>query len=359
MGSYVLNSKDQLNAYDGYINDPRGTISTGFSELDSLLRKGGLASSTLTLLGGRTGTRKTTTTANLMANMIDQGTAVGLVGLDGGLSNNYLGRLFSVWSGFTMEDIEAEWNTGDIEATKEAYQKWASNLSVYNGELRPSMADLTRWLAESESPSSGTVRPEVVFIDYVSLLHRQRWDGQENQRIHRLIEELQVWTHDHEVCTVAIHQVGRADEGVGIRYHGDTPMSLEGLKYGGEEIADIVLATYRPARDPIGNMEWDMARQVKGERFTKDDWQAAVERVNKYQDYTYLQLLKNRPGVHTNEKGIPLRSVLTTQKMVVDYSVSDISPIDVDPGDMEKAFGQETNTRSEANKTEDNAQADS
>lgn len=354
---YVLNAADQLNEYDAYINDPRGTVATGFSEMDALLRKGGLASSTLVLLGGRTGTRKTTTTANMIANMLSNDIAVGLVGLDGSISNNYMSRLLSVWMGEPMENIEDRWNDPDMDEKKEQYRQWASKFSVYNGPLRPEMTDLDRWLIEAESPASGTVRPDVVFIDYVSLLVRNEYHGAENQRIHRLIENLQVFTRNQEVIMVALHQVGRLDEGVGLRYHGDTPMSLEGLKYGGEEIADIVFATYRPARDPVGNMSWEMARKFKGDRYSKDDWAAAVAHVEKYRDYTFLQLLKNRPGVHVEEKGIPLRSQGESMRMFTDMSVLAPEIGEIDPGDTLKAFGDEEEavTKVEANKAEGDA----
>lgn len=345
MSSYALDSIGQLNEYDAYVNDPRAVVPTGFYEVDALLRKGGLAPGELALLGGRTRTRKTTTTSNLVANMLSNDYAVGLVGLDGSLSNNYLSRIFSCWSGIAMEDIESHWNDPKFEDRKAQYIEWAKKFSVYNGPFRPSpKADLSRWLIESENPANGTARPEVVFIDYVSLLARNKFDGQENQRIHRLIEELQVWTREHEVVTIALHQVGRLDEGVGLRYHGDTPMSLEGLKYGGEEIADIVLATYRPSLDPVGNMAWDMARQFKGEKFTKDDWQAAVNMVEKYRDYTFLQLLKNRPGTHTDEKGIPLRSSGESMQMKPDLTVLAPDLMVTDPGDDMKAFGDGSET---------------
>ena len=119
-------------------------------------------------------------------------------------------------------------------------------------------------------------------------------------------------------------------------------MSLEGLKYGGEEIADIVLATYRPALSPVGNMSWDMARQFKGDKYSKDDWFEATERVARYKDYTFLQLLKNRPGTHVDEKGIPLRSKGESMQMNTDLSVFAPESEAPDPGDEMKAYGYET-----------------
>lgn len=359
MSDSALHSADHVNTYDAWVNDPRGVISTGFAEMDALLRKGGVAPATLVLLGGRTGTRKTTTGMNILANMLDQDVPCGLIGLDGGLANNYLGRLFSIRANEPMEQVEATWNNEKKQQFKEEYRQWAKNLSIYNGPPRPSPTNLSEWLLECELPSHPAERPQVVFIDYVSLLHRRPFSDQ--QRIPQLIEELQVWTTQHEVVSYVVHQVGRMDEGVALRYHGDTPMSLAGLKYGGEEIADIVLATYRPAKELVGNMTFEMAKRFKGEKFTFEDYEQAQARVERYWDYTFLQLLKNRPGVHLNEKGIPLRQQDEGMKMHVDMSILETEDepwaAAVDPGDTARAFGGEADGKTEIAQTHDEVQA--
>jgi replicative DNA helicase len=171
---------------------------------------------------------------------------------------------------------------------------------------RPSFEALSAWLTVDASMAmDADAPPQVVFIDYISLLTRDKFAGQEVQRIQRLVEELQVWTNEHEVVTIALHQVGRMDEGSAKRYHGDKPMTLESLKFGGEEIADVVLGTYRPANDPIGNMD---AAEAAAQGIDDDVYQDAHARVQTHKDVTFLQLLKNRPGVHTNPKGIRLMS---------------------------------------------------
>lgn len=337
-GSLLLNAQDQLTTYDEFVNDPRGVVGTGYGEMDKLLRKGGLASSTLVLLVGKTRTRKTTLTSNLITNMLQNQVPVGLVGLDGNISNNYIGRLYSTWTGDTMEALEDGWGPDKREELREKFSRLSCNLAVYNGPLRPTMSDLSKWLLECEIPDNGAKRPEVVFIDYVSLLARNKYDGDEAQRIHRLVEELQVWTNEEEVVTVALHQVGRTSEGVAVRYHGDTPLTLEGMKYGGEEIADVVWCTYRPSLDPIANMTWDMAQRMKGDKFTMDDYDAHLAMAQKYRDYTFWQLVKNRPGVEVNEVGVPLRSIGQTMQMEVDTSILEEQ---VDKAEQLKAFGND------------------
>jgi hypothetical protein len=206
-----------------------------------------------------------------------------------------------------MELLEEDWE-GTADRREEVRALLAGRFSLFKAP-RPSFERLTAWL-EDEAPyhMDGDERPQVVFIDYLSLLARDRYAGQEVQRVQRLAEDLQVWTDSNEVVTIAIHQVGRLDEGTNKRYHGDTPLSLESLKFGGEEQADIVLGTYRPALSPLGNMTFDEARADLGERFDEDAWNDAVSRVQQHRDTTFIQLLKNRPGVNLNYRGVVLRS---------------------------------------------------
>jgi RecA/RadA recombinase len=303
-----------LDAWDKRVHDPRPRVSTGIPALDSSLHRGGLAPGELAILGGRTHTRKTTVALNIMANLIRARVRVGFVALDETLPG-YTAKLVSILTGLPMEDLEERWGeTG--ERREEARKAMAGTFSVHRSP-RPSFERLTAWL-EDAAPldMDGDEPPQVVFVDYLSLLERNKYAGQEVQRIQRLTEDLQVWTAEHEVVTVALHQVGRMHEGAQTRYHGDTPMTLESLKFGGEEVADIVFGTYRPALNPLGNMSFDEAKADLGEKFDEDAWNDAVTRVEQHKDITFLQLLKNRPGVRLNHRGVQLRSPSDSIAMV-------------------------------------------
>jgi hypothetical protein len=84
--------------------------------------------------------------------------------------------------------------------------------------------------------------------------------------------------------------------------------------YGGEQSADIILGTYRPALDPEGNMSLE---EAMSQGMDQAEWQAKADRVSAFQNDTMLQLIKNRPGVELNIPGIRLRSVGQSQKMEV------------------------------------------
>jgi replicative DNA helicase len=306
----ALSVLDQIGRVDKRVNDPRGTLPTGMTELDELLHRGGLAPKTFVVLAGRTHTRKTTVTLNFMARLLEQGRAVGFVGLDES-QESYTSKLMSAITGASHEAIEQTWNEQQGAQLKERFAEAAAKFTISTG-YRPTPQDLDVFMDESEALTGHT--PEVIFIDYISLLDRDKYSGAEVQRISRLVEAIQVWTNESEVVTVALHQVGRMDEGSGRRYHGDTPLSLESLKYGGEEIADIVLGTYRPSLDPVGNMTYDEA-SAANDKLTEEDWETRRNRVETYKDSTFLQLLKNRPGVHLDHKGIQLLSLGTSMKM--------------------------------------------
>jgi hypothetical protein len=139
----------------------------------------------------------------------------------------------------------------------------------------------------------------------------------ETERVPRLFEELQVWTRENDLVTVALHQAGRTDEGVSKKYHGDTPMTSEGLLYGGEQQADILLATYRPELNTLGNLSQEMAEVMLGETFDEDKWKDAVSRVRRFKRSTMLQLLKNRPSIKGEcFEGIELVSPNESQHLV-------------------------------------------
>lgn len=306
-----LGPDEQWQAWEERATDERERVATGFRALDDLLAGGGFAPGTLVILGGRTHTRKTTVMMNFIANMLVRDIPVGLIGLDE-TPQSYVAKLASAISGVAHTELEANWGSDVHKKVKADYMDLAKNLSITRG-YRPDFNKLTGWLNTAEVTMAA--RPRVVFLDYVSLLTRDKYAGAENQRVSRLIEGLQVWTNEQEVVTIALHQVGRMDEGTLMRYHGDTPMTLESLKYGGEEIADIVLGTFRPSLNPLGNMAEEQARMDLGDRFDFDTWSEAVDRVRAQQDTTFLQLLKNRPGVHLNHRGIPLKSVGLSQQM--------------------------------------------
>ncbi len=303
----LLPVSKQVATWRAQATDDRPRVRTGWPSFDQLLRRGGLAPGTLVILAGRTRTRKTTAALNITANLLREGVHVGFVGLDESPAS-YVAKLMSVVARRPSEWLEeclvANRYDSDVQEAIDGYEALARRLSLARG-YRPTTKELSEWQEAAEFVVQEPMR--VVVIDYVSLLTRDRYAGPEVQRVQRLIEDLQVWTNERQLVTIALHQVGRFDEGTGGRYHGDVPLTLEGLKWGGEEVADLVWATYRPALDPVGHMSWPQA-QAWNPKMAQEEWEMARDSVRRFEKTTFIQLLKNRPGTHTCEEGIPLIS---------------------------------------------------
>jgi hypothetical protein len=221
--------------------------------------------------------------------LLRESVPVGFATLDESLSM-YTAKLMSAMYRVPAEVVENEWNEKHVQQLREQYAEDAKWLTMSVG-VRPNIPALQYWL---DSADVDRARPRVVFLDYANLVGGFR--GRSSERIPQLFEDLQVWTRENELVTVVLHQAGRTDEGVSKKYHGDTPMTAEGLLYGGEQYADIILATYRPELNYLGNLSREMAEVVMGDTFDEEKWANAVARVKRFAGATMLQLLKNRPS---------------------------------------------------------------
>lgn len=297
---------EQLVAWEGRALDARPPIATGWESIDELLYRGGLQPGTFVLLGGRTHTRKTTVALNLIVNLLKADVPVGLLSLDEPLPA-YVAKLASIVSRHPHGWLEEQWHDPVALEAREMYR----NLIQPEGEpgrlmmtrgSRPDLEKMSGWLDMADA--NGCRRPRVVFIDYMQRVGRSKFAGKNVESIPQLAEDLADWTNDQELVTIALHQVSRQQN----LNHGDKPLVLENLKYGGEEPADVVLATYRPELDELGKMTHDDAELLLGDDFNDDKYDAARARVERYRQSTMLQLLKNRPGTHLDFHGVELLS---------------------------------------------------
>jgi KaiC/GvpD/RAD55 family RecA-like ATPase len=310
-----LSAPEQLAEWGTVATDPRPRAATGIEPLDDLLNRRSFGPGELVILGGRMHTRKTGVACNIIMNMLKNGVPVGLVGLDESPAS-YVAKLASVMSGVAHTTLGENWDTSKMKRIRDEYLEAAKLLSVTKG-YRPTFDQLTGWLDTADVTSA---RPRVVFIDYLSLLARAKYTKGNAERIQQLAEDLQVWTNDNEVTTVVLHQVGRQDDSTK-RYHGDSPMTPEQLMYGGEQAADIILSTFRPTLEPIGNMTW---RQAQAAGIDEEEWGEKKALVEETRDITMLQLTKNRPGVELLYRGMPLRSHGQSQQMTaVEHELDD------------------------------------
>ncbi len=306
-GLKVHDAGQQENLLDASVHDTRKSIPTGFAGIDSLLRRGGLQPGNLVLLGGRTGTRKTTVVVNMMVSMAQANIPVALVGLDE-QPWQYVAKMMSAWSTRSQDWVEEHWDDAQGAQLRGEWRDFAGKTVTLASGKRPAPDHLAGMV---EMAAVGKASPAVVFIDYVKLMSRKGpFAYGDNSRIPQLVEELQVWSTENQVAVVGLHQLNRNDEhgGVNSRNNGHIPVTLSQLMYGGEDSADIVLGTYRPAKDPLAAMSIDVAKTVLGDRFDDEEYFAARGRAKRKEHSTFLQLLKNRPGTHVEETGVELLS---------------------------------------------------
>jgi len=230
----------------------------------------------------------------------------------------YVLKSMSVRLGLGQEHLEEAWDEDEGRAYREDWQAFARRrFHLFSGR-RPGPEHLDAALSMAEMAGDES-RPSLIVVDYLSLLSRSGdFAYGENSRVPRLAEELQVWSTDRGITVVMLHQLSRNDEhgGGNSRNQGHIPVTLSQLKYGGEEAADIVLGTYRPALNPIAGMSMEVAKEVLGERFDEDEYYETRAMAKKYERSTFVQLLKNRPGTMTETRGVELLSPDDSLRMV-------------------------------------------
>ncbi len=298
------------------VHDERPSLPTGFDALDVLLRRGGLLPGNFAILGGRTGTRKSTIMYNMAVNMARENIPVAVIGIDEP-PWLYVVKALSVWSGQSQEYIEEMWDEVEGQELREAWKGFArKRFHLFTG--RRTGPDHLSGAVDMASLGDASA-PRCLFIDYIGAMTREGSYGySENTRIPRLVEELQLWSSESGVAVVALHQLSRNDEfgGTNNRNAGHIPVTKAQLRQAGEEQADLVLGSYRPALDPIAQMSNADAKAVLGDRYDEDEILERRAVAKQKATYTYLQLLKNRPGTHEEHKGIVLDSPTDSLRMV-------------------------------------------
>ena len=307
-GIRLYDHGQQLELVSESLHDERRSVPTGFAGLDLLLRRGGLLPGNLVVLGGRTGTRKSTVIANMMVSMARRGVPVGLVGLDE-QPWQYVVSLLSVWTGHSRSWVEERWDEPEGRTLRADWKDFARGLVHLFGGQRPGVDHLSQATKMADLGDSNA--PAVVFVDYLNKLSRSGQYGYaEVSRVPRLVEDLGIWTTESGNIVVALHQLGRNDEygQSNNRNAGHVPVTLAQLKYGGEEDADLVIGTYRPAMNPLAEMDISVAKQTLGPAFDEDVYYEIRGIAKRLENSTFLQLLKNRPGEHRELRGIELLS---------------------------------------------------
>ena len=216
-------------------------IGAGFSNLDDVT--GGLAKGTLTFVGGRPATGKTTFLLNLARRLMQNGGSVGFLSL-GQSMENLAQRLLQLYSGVPAhrsenhEDIAN--SLGDLKEARQTLE----DLPFYPVYLEDIYTDIGRVLEACRSAVTDR-GVKVILIDYLQLIGTSndptlRRDVQ--SRV--VIKELKRFARQYGVAVVVTSSLGREAD---LRGGAKEPLMCDLVASDmTEELADDVLLIYRP-----------------------------------------------------------------------------------------------------------------
>lgn len=181
-------------------------------------------------------------------------------------------RCLSAYLGCGTDEVETLLKDNSFQPQVSEALKALKGLSVIDPSA-PSWDDLKAWVRDTRQSGQ---QLDMVVLDHLKLMTRKgMYSRGEVERIGQLAEDAKRFAKEADVELVVIHQAGRSLEGNnGQKNHGDTPLTMEDLMYGGEQDADGIIGLFRPEKNP---------ELSAGER-------------SLVSGRMYMQLLKNRNG---------------------------------------------------------------
>ena len=292
----LYDSKEQANDLTTYAQDPRARVGFGFPSIDErVLRNGGMAPGDVAMLIGRSEVGKTQFLTNVLHNMVMQGVSVLDVSLEMSTPQKVM-RMACVAYELDSRTLETGLKDGWPKAFDwlDQYEEDFKHYGVYKPTDTEGAGfdDIDIALGEFEARTGSPAR--VVALDFLGLMKREQYSGQEVVRIPRLAAEAERWADAREVSLILLHQTGRQNEvDPTKRNHGATPLDMTDAMYGGEANMDYVFGLYRPAKAPP-------PQDVDSEEY--QEWEAMVFELR---NRMFLQVLKSRHSARTPEMQYP------------------------------------------------------
>ncbi len=211
-------------------------IPTGYSLFDDRTN-GGMAPGQLTFLLARTGVGKTWWLINVAANTPEVPTIMFSLEMHG---RYIMERIASVHTGVGTKEIETQLRAGDrclpLERTVRDFP-----LLMIEDEPDIGLGDMTETI-NSYVELHG-VQPRLILVDYLELI--RAYSDNQMAKVQELARALKVFSREHDVAVVCLHQVKRGDHN-----SGHLPLDLTDGKFGSEESADYVVGLYKPNLNP-------------------------------------------------------------------------------------------------------------
>lgn len=211
-------------------------IPTGYSLFDDRTN-GGMAPGQLTFLLARTGVGKTWWLINVAANTPEVPTIIFSLEMHG---RYIMERIASVHTGTGTKEIETQLRAGDrclpLERTVRDFP-----LLMIEDEPDIGLGDMTETI-NSYVELHG-IQPRLILVDYLELI--RAYSDNQMAKVQELARALKVFSREHDVAVVCLHQVKRGDHN-----SGHIPLDLTDGKFGSEESADYVVGLYKPNLNP-------------------------------------------------------------------------------------------------------------
>ena len=216
-------------------------IPTGYSLFDDRTN-GGMAPGQLCFLLARTGVGKTWWLINVAANTPDVPTVFFSLEMHG---RYIMERIASVHTDIGTREIETQLRAGErclpLERTVRDFP-----LLMIEDEPDIGLEDMAVTL-ETYRETTG-VPARLVLIDYLELI--RAYTDSQMAKVQELSRALKVFSREHDVAVIVLHQVKRGDHN-----SGDRPLDLTDGKFGSEESADYVVGLYKPSLNPSISQE--------------------------------------------------------------------------------------------------------
>jgi replicative DNA helicase len=216
-------------------------IPTGFSFFDDRTN-GGIAPGQLMFCLARTGVGKTWLLVNIAVNVPQVPTIIFSLEMHG---RYIMERLASVHTNTPTKQIEKELRAGNrsraLDETCRDYPMLMveDDPDITVGDME---AVLEKYAELHEQPA------RLICIDYLELI--RAFTDSQMAKVQGLARELKVFSREHDVAVVVLHQVKRGEANAGHK-----PLDLTDGKFGSEESADFVLGMYRPSMNPTINQD--------------------------------------------------------------------------------------------------------
>jgi len=231
---YIAPLTEAADGLVEYIQNPEGRFMLGLTEIDALTR--GFGRGELILITGRPHSGKTQV---VLHSIITNPTAPILYFSFDEPDLLVLTKLISATHRIDAEDLEVKLKAGD-KYTVDLVRGTASEVYPHLFIVDESLTFGQMAAAQQEAEDHWGERPSAVIVDFLELTQAE---GEGESAVANKAQAMKRFTKGAEAPVLCIHQNSRGDKKRG------KPMGMEGMRFGGEAEAIMVLEVYRKRED--------------------------------------------------------------------------------------------------------------